>query len=500
MTIKLKIRLSNILMLSLPIAIAILIVVIGMSTSFGNYWYSLQTMYKDENGIQSAQSLIYTYQQELWENNWGNNAERGAGGKIQTNEKMQHLEKKLEKLGYRIIVKKDGKHLYSNLTDEDMDAAVKVAKESLVTAKMMTLSADDVYVIKNTFYYEGKEFSIIAINSGRHEQQAGSYFQDYILRYFHIFIVVFLIATVITNAVLSYWLSWSVLKPLEKLSCGTKEIKEGNLDAVLDYDKQDEIGVLCQDFEEMRKYLKQSVEQRLEDEKRRQEMIYGISHDLRTPLTSIGGYLDGLMDGIADTPDRRERYLNAMKTRTKDLERLVDSLSEYSSLANGEQKYNLVWNDFRQYVSDYLRLFREEAKNNRVIFLLESSEEECYLYFDTREMDRVFSNLITNTVRYREREASVVKILLSKEVDRNWVEVIYADDGPGVKQENLSQIFDTFFRADMARSHAGKGSGIGLAIVKKIIEGHGGTVSAENRNGLAIIIKLPSGKEKRGNE
>lgn len=119
--------------------------------------------------------------------------------------------------------------------------------------------------------------------------------------------------------ILSYWISKSVLVPLKKLSLGTKGIREGNLDTGIEYTKPDEFGAVCRDFDEMRAYLKDSVEQRLKDEQRKKDLIIGISHDLRTPLTSISGYLDGLMEGIANTPEKRQRYLAAIKTRARDL-------------------------------------------------------------------------------------------------------------------------------------------------------------------------------------
>lgn len=497
MTIKKKIRLSNILMVLLPIAISLLTVAVGLQTSLGNYWYSLETMYKDENGIQSAQSLIYTYQQELWENNWGEQGHTAAGEPIQQSETMHHLEKQLSKMGYHILVKKNGNILYSNISDADMQSAVETAGAALHSAKTMTASAENVSVIKNTFLHDEKEFSIIAVNSGEGEQQVESYLQNYIMRYVLIFLAMFFVLTIFVNWLLSYWISRSVLVPLKQLSDGTRKIREGNLDEGLQYQKNDEFGQVIRDFEDMRLYLKESVGQRLENEQRRREMISGVSHDLRTPLTAIGGYLDGLMDGIADTPEKRKRYLNAIKTRTKDLERLVDSLSEYNRLESGRVKYHMEYGDLKVFFEQYLSAYRDEARNNHVILRFEAADEQYPVYFDGREMKRVVDNLFTNTIRYREHSESVVKISLEKERQGTWVKLTFADDGPGVPEESLDRIFETFYRADSARSHAGKGSGIGLAVVKEIINGHGGNVYAENHHGLSIIIQLPSVKECR---
>ena len=224
-------------------------------------------------------------------------------------------------------------------------------------------------------------------------------------------------------------------------------------------------------------------------------MISGVSHDLRTPLTSIGGYLDGLMDGIADTPEKRKRYLNAIKTRTKDLERLVDSLSEYNRLESGRVKYHMEYGDLKVFFEQYLTQYREEAKNHHVTIRLNAAEERYPVCFDGQEMKRVFDNLFTNTIRYREYFESSVNIVLEKERNGTWIQVTFADNGPGVPEESLERIFDTFYRVDSARSHTGKGSGIGLAVVKEIINGHGGRVFARNQKGLAIIIQLPAVKE-----
>lgn len=126
------------------------------------------------------------------------------------------------------------------------------------------------------------------------------------------------------------------------------------MDYEIQYQKKDELGAVCQDFNEMRLYLKQSVDQRLEFEQRRRELITGISHDLRTPLTSIKGYLDGLLDGIASTEEMRQRYLQAIKIRTQDLERLVDSLSTYNRLENPSFRYRMQEINLKSFIEDYL--------------------------------------------------------------------------------------------------------------------------------------------------
>ena len=498
MTIRQKIRLSNIMMSLIKIRLTGGIIAVCLQTSLGSYWSTLETMYKDENGIQSAQSLIYTYQQELWESNWSQGAPAKVTGEIRKNEKMNHLEQKLSGMGYHFQIRKNGNEIYSNISAEEMETAVSVAGTALESAKTLTASYHDVSVIKHTFYHGEKIFSIIAVHSGGSGQETGSYLQNYILKYIAGFILVFLVLTVCVNMILSYWISKSVLTPLKKLSIGTKEIREGNLDTVIAYTKSDEFGEVCRDFDEMRLHLKESVEQRLKDEQRRKDLITGISLDLRTPLTSISGYLDGLMDGIANTPEKRERYLKAIRTRTRDLSRLVDSLSEYNRLDSSRFRYHLVTEDLRVFISQYLAACEEEARQNHVEIHFTSEEDLTYcsgkgypVLLDRDEMKRVLDNLVTNTIRYRVRSQSLVTISLKRIENGTVVEFVFSDDGPGVPEESLERIFESFYRVDGARSNAGEGSGIGLAVVKEIITGHKGNVYAENRGGLAIVIHLP---------
>lgn len=493
MTISRRIKLSNILMALLPIAAAVIIVAISLCTPLGSFWYTWESMYRDENGIQSAQSLIYTYQQELWEYNWSQPVCSASDRGLKTSEKMYHLENKLSAMGYHFQIMKNGNEIYSNMEPEDTREVETVAGEAIASAKTLTASKLDISVIKNTFYHGTKTFSIIAVHRGGGGQQAGSYLQSYLLKFVIGFILIFLLFTVCVNGVLSCWISKSVLIPLKKLERGTKEIQEGNLDTEIDYGKQDEFGRVCRNFDEMRIHLKESVDQRLKDEKRKKELIAGISHDLRTPLTSIMGYVDGLLDGIANTPEKQTRYLKAIQKRTRDLYRLVENLSEYNRLENGSFHYQMEPVDLKDFIRKYLSSYEEEARRNQVAVYVQYPERECTVMLDQNEWKRVLDNLFTNTTRYREKESSLVEITIGATAET--VELVFADDGPGVPEDSLESIFESFYRVDEARSHSEEGSGIGLAVVKEIISGHGGTVQAENRDGLALVIELPKAKE-----
>lgn len=146
-------------------------------------WYTWESMYRDENGIQSAQSLIYTYQQELWEYNWSQPVCSAPDRGLKTSEKMYHLENKLSAMGYHFQIMKNGNEIYSNMEPEDTRAVETVAGEAIASAKTLTASKLDISVIKNIFYHGTKTFLIIAVLRGGGGQQVGSYLQSYLLKF-----------------------------------------------------------------------------------------------------------------------------------------------------------------------------------------------------------------------------------------------------------------------------------------------------------------------------
>ena len=208
-----------------------------------------------------------------------------------------------------------------------------------------------------------------------------------------------------------------------------------------------------------------------------------------------------MLEGIADTPQKRERYLKAIKTRTRDLERLVDSLSEYSRLDSGQMKYDLKQGDLKEFVVRYLEANQEEAGRSRVSIKLEAREERYPLKYDREEMKRVLDNLFTNTVRYRQSPASQVLIRIENRRKEGVLRMEVKDDGPGVPQESLPRIFDTFYRTDSARSQAGRGSGIGPGGGPGDCHRTWGTgMGGENDGGLKIIMEFPCDDQKEKGE
>ncbi len=306
-------------------------------------------------------------------------------------------------------------------------------------------------------------------------------------------VAVFIIAIVIVSLITSK----TIVNPIKKIARGANEIAKGNLDYEIQYKSKNELGELAESFDYMRKRLKRSLIDRDEAAQQQKEMIAGIAHDLRTPLTSVKGYMEGLRDGIADTPEKRERYLKTIYASTCDMEKMLNDLLTVSKLELGTIELNrekVSISDFTEFAS---QLRRELAIDRFDFEIINNSKTNPLLYVDTDRFSRVIDNIISNSIKYR-REGERGKICLSiSEYERSVIFEI-ADNGMGVEPESLPRIFDTLYRADKARTNVSDGSGLGLSVCKQLVELHGGMIWAQNNSmgGLSIFISLPKYEEK----
>ncbi len=300
-------------------------------------------------------------------------------------------------------------------------------------------------------------------------------------------VISFLMVLILTALILMLWIYRSILRPLNILRIGMNQIKEGDLDYSVESETQDEIGQLCEDFEEMRIRLKELIESRLQYEEDIKELISNISHDLKTPLTAIQGYAEGLMDGVADTPQKQEKYLQTIMSKANDMSILVDELSFYTKIDCNTVPYTFkdinitdCFNDCVEEVSLDL-----EVKNIE-IQLKNEIREDTKVIADAEQFKRVINNIIGNAVKYMDKPKGIIKLRL---IDiGSCVQVEIEDNGVGIPKQDLPYIFERFYRADASRNSKKGGSGLGLAISKKIIEDHGGKIWAESELGVGTTI------------
>ncbi len=287
---------------------------------------------------------------------------------------------------------------------------------------------------------------------------------------------------VFTSLMLTKWIQKSVFKPINELNVAMGKIKEGNFDYTLQTDVKGEIGDLYCNYEDMRLRLKESAEEKLHNEVCNKELISNISHDLKTPITAIKGYVEGIMDGVADTPEKMDKYIKTIYNKANDMDRLINELTVYSGIDNNRIPYNF----HRINVSDYFGDCVEEvgleleAKNIRLNYS-NMLDADTVVIADPEQMKKVINNIISNSVKYMDKPNGAIDIRILDEVDSIRVEI--EDNGKGIAQKDLQRIFERFYRTDASRNSAQGGSGIGLSIVKKIIEDHGGYIWATSREG-----------------
>jgi signal transduction histidine kinase len=301
--------------------------------------------------------------------------------------------------------------------------------------------------------------------------------------------ILFTILISVINNVFTYRLTMAIIQPLEPLIEGVWQIHDNNFAYRIDYQKNDEFRPVCEAFNEMAAKLEASVAQRLKDETSRRELIAGISHDLRTPLTLIKGYLEGIETGTASTPEILKKYFTTIKKRTEDIERISEQLFLFSKLDMNEFTLAMRRVDIFRAISDMIEEVIEEYALRGLAIQLVKTSENLFILADPLWLRNVVINILENSVNYKIREKA--KMQIDASIDDNFAVLRFSDDGPGVNNEAIPKLFDAFYRTDPSRNK--KGSGLGLAISAKIIEHMDGGIFAEpsSLGGLAVVIRLP---------
>lgn len=287
--------------------------------------------------------------------------------------------------------------------------------------------------------------------------------------------------------VVGLWVYRSIAVPLVKLKKATQNIKEGNLDFVLDVEGNDEFSELCQDFEEMRRRLKESTEEKNLIEKENKELISNISHDLKTPITAVKGYIEGIMDGVADTPEKMDRYVRTIYNKTNEMDHLINELTFYSKIDTNRIPYTFSKLNVEDYFADCAEEVGLELETRGIELVYANYvEKDVMVIADGEQIRRVIHNIISNAIKYMDKPKGIIQIRIKDVGD--FIQIEIEDNGKGIGPKDLPYIFDRFYRTDVSRNSSKGGSGIGLSIVKKILEDHGGKVWATSRLGIGTIM------------
>ena len=291
-------------------------------------------------------------------------------------------------------------------------------------------------------------------------------------------------------------LDQQLLSPLHEIIFTARAINNGSINHIIDSDAPQGLDSITRAFQSMQYNLNNSIKQHENVEKRKQILYAGIAHDLRTPLTSIIGYSEALNAGIANTPEKKRRYIQAISTQADVLLHLVDQLSIYNKLSARKATFPLYKVNLESLIRSYLDIEGDSLLTKHV-HVKTKLKSNIYVMANTDEFQRILTNFFTNSIKYRKLPESNVVISLCRNPDDEEEAILsYHDDGPGVEGSKLEKIFEPFYRTSEARTKTSNGSGLGLAVVAEIVSIHKGRIQALNDNGLLIKIYLPILKSK----
>lgn len=384
---------------------------------------------------------------------------------------------------YSYLIVRMDEELYYDGADEEEDAAVLLEdlpsyREAGEVTESSTYIGEDAQAFVRQLdvqFEDGSEGSIFIISpAGRIIKQTMKLFQDLGLA-----VAVILIFTAF---IMIIWIYTGVNVPLKKLSEATHRIKEKDFDFEIEVKGHDEISMLCRDFDDMRRQLKMQEEEKESFDRQSKELISNISHDLKTPITAVKGYVEGIMDGVADTPEKMDRYIRTIYIKANDMDRLINELTFYSKIDTNCIPYNFNKIDAVEYFDDCAEEVGLEMHEREIRFsYINNVEIGTLVIADAEQLKRVINNIIGNSIKYMDKPKKEVQLRVFDAGD--YVQAEIEDNGKGIENKDLVNIFDRFYRTDLSRNSSQGGSGIGLSIVRKIIEDHGGRIWATSKVG-----------------
>lgn len=397
-------------------------------------------------------------------------------------EYLEAVDKRLEKYSSFLVLSKDGKIYYSG-QDEEIDAdienmVVEAAKDNYITG-------DEPYHLRQlSFQFSDGSKGIIQIFTP--VEMVVKQVERVILKVS----VCSLLILLLVSAIAFTWLYQSVVQPLEKLKRAAVNIKDGNLDFNVITDTEDEIGEVCIAFEEMRIKLKEQIEVSMQYEKDNKELLSNVSHDLKTPITAIKGYVEGIRDGVADTPEKMDKYIRTIYNKATDMDKLIDELFLFSKLDSNSMNYNFAKLNLKDYFEDCVDEISLDLESRGIsLAYYNHVPENTIIIADPEQLKRVINNIVGNSVKYMESgRLGHIGIFIKDEPE--FVQIEIQDNGKGIAKKELPHIFERCYRTDASRNSSKGGSGLGLSIAKKIIEEHGGKIWANSVEGEGTTMSF----------
>ncbi len=389
------------------------------------------------------------------------------------------------KYSYLIVRKEDiiiYKGMNSELEEKDLPGYGEGAQEEEDAVSGVYVDGDEEILIKqiNFNFTDGDRGSAFIITTSYEVLPE-------VQRLFFDVCISLLMILILTAAMLIIWIYQGIIRPLKELKTATVNIQQGNLDFTIEREGSDEISELCASFEEMRKRLKESFEQQIAGEQENRELIRNIAHDLKTPITAVKGYSEGLLDGVANTPEKQEKYLRTINSKANEMDALLNELTLYSKIDTNRIPYNFNKLNVAEYFNDCIEEVGMDLETKQIgLAYFNYVDNDVMIIADPEQLKRVIHNIIGNSVKYMDKQQGLINIRIKDVGD--FIQVELEDNGRGIAAKDIPYIFERFFRADASRNSATGGSGIGLSIVKKIIEDHGGKIWATSKESVGTVM------------
>lgn len=306
-----------------------------------------------------------------------------------------------------------------------------------------------------------------------------------------IFIAALLFIKEIVQILFLVRLEKRVFRPIEALKNGVEEIARGNYDVTVKCDLNNEIGLLVASFNEMARKLGESERIKSEYEENRKSLVVNISHDLKTPITSLQGYVEAILDGDVP-PENKEKYLRIIHRNIIYVNKLIDDLFLFSKLDLQKLDFHFENVSIRAFMGDLTEELGLELAERQVrLVYVDQMEKDLTVPLDRKRMHQAIRNIISNALKYGPEEGLVIRAGLLKQGESACIEI--SDNGPGIPADKLPHIFERFYRIDNERSKDLSSTGLGLAIARELVEAHGGktTAASEEGKGTIFTITLP---------
>ncbi|NBH84644.1 sensor histidine kinase [bacterium C-53] len=412
---------------------------------------------------------------------------------------LQSINEKLIDKSSVLIVMKDGSIFYSG-SEENIDLVKNILpdfdKDDSEGGREMYIREKQLLIKQINFSFsDGADGDVYIVTqvSDMIPQIKSTMFQ---------MIIATVLTLIFTGIALVSWIYNGLVSPLRLLSEATQKIAEGNLDFTMDLSGHaEEIDNLCSNFEDMRRRLKETAEEKVQYDNENRALISNITHDLKTPVTAIKGYAEGIMDGVADTPEKQEKYIRTIYSKANDMDRLINELTFYSGIDANRIPYNFTKIHIADYFSDCVEEMAMDLESKNIEMIFENQlAKDTVVIADPVQMKKVVNNIIGNSAKYIDKSKGIIKIKIKDAEEFVIIEI--EDNGRGIAAKDLPYIFDRFYRTDISRNSSKGGSGIGLSIVKKVLEDHGGRIWAASKvgEGTTMIMELRKYEEVAVNE